>query len=180
MNLYIVWGIALSFPCIQLIEKRTDKAVSFPLFSFIHVGLYLFVSMRNGIHHPLIDCGMMTVLLVIAWIDWRTMDIYHDTLIVLCCLIGFHLFFHPMDRGWFIFYGLLFLLFLGFSKKTQKIGEGDVYLIFLGSLFLHQKIFLSLQLACWSALAYVISTKKHERFPFAPFLCFSFIVLYFV
>lgn len=172
----IIFGLLMSYLCEKWINKKTHHhaygiyVLHLFLYFLLHILYQGFIFYFLGF--------LISQLLVIAWVDAYTMNIYHSSLILLCFTIGFTFFIRPISIDDFGFYWIIFICSLLFSKKTQMIGEGDIYFIFMMGLCLRYRMMLGIQLACMSALFYVFITKKREPFPFAPFLCFGFIIVF--
>lgn len=137
----------------------------------------------------LLESAFWTMIIMVSWIDYRTLCIYdHMLWFYLSLFIFFHILISP--ERFFLHIlggGLCFLLFFIFHNVTkffyrrEVFGFGDVLLngilgFYFGVEYVFSVSFLPFYLALFFLILLKVSTKKispSDEIPFAPFMCLS-------
>lgn len=116
------------------------------------------------------------ILLMIAIVDYKTMYIYDVTLIIYGILIILSSSIHLEMIYGILFIGMLMLL----NVRKERIGQGDLYLLMISCLKINLiSICWVILISCVLAMVLFVlkQRKKNEYIPFAPYLCFSLILV---
>ncbi len=159
---------------------HTKISMRYPLIEFINGLLYVWIFLVHGIT---LDCVLLmaftSTLLVIAMIDYDTMDIYDGTLVVILILgvlrlaLNFNSFPNAALGGLIVSIPLYIIAIL-----TQGIGGGDVKLMAVAGFLLGVKATIVgtfigiLTGGLWGIILITLFKKEGKAMiPFGPFLC---------
>lgn len=137
----------------------------------------LFFGMLFHWIHKISILSLLLLLIIMSIIDWYRLTILDTSLCLLFLLLCL---FIPLNINLLSISFIIFLI--PFSLVWNKIGFGDLKVLFIFSLFMDSTtFFLSLKIACYCALIYgiysMILSQKHNKtqIPFMPFLAIGYL-----
>ncbi len=133
-------------------------SVQYPIIEFLNGFLWVVTFAVCGLSlDSLLKCGVISVLIVISLIDWRTFEIPFSCNVIIAFLgilrAVLHVFYYKDESIFLYIIGAVavsgFLLLVYFITKGEGIGGGDIKLMAASGLFLGWKeSLLSLILGC--------------------------------
>ncbi|MDD5791999.1 MAG: prepilin peptidase [Erysipelotrichaceae bacterium] len=158
--------------------------IAYPLGEFLMGIMYLFLYQEYQMLVFLILAFVTLLLLVLSYIDCKTF-LLPDILTILLFVMGIF-FLWAMDEDiikGIVEASIILVLMIALSLLTKAvcekevIGDGDLKLIAVLSLYLGiERTFLMLLVACIFAIIIFLLLKK-EQLPFGPIIAFSFFLL---
>lgn len=118
---------------------------------------------------------LCSILYTLAWMDKRLQEISDRLIILFYCIIFIHYMNHPIPLS--ILNNLFCLGLYFFSKLTNGLGIGDVYIFYGLSFILNQNHFISVfKYSLWIALFFELIKKTKTSFAFIPYIYLGLIL----
>lgn len=118
---------------------------------------------------------LMSILFVLAWMDYRIQSISDRLIILFYLSILIHYINQPIQISYFNLFICYVLLLI--ARYTKGLGLGDVYILFGLSLILNNHDFISVLRNSFIIALIVESIKKTKyNFAFIPYIYYSLIL----
>jgi len=119
---------------------------------------------------------LCSILYTLSWMDNRLKEVSDRLIILFYISIFIHYFNHPIPIS--LINSLISLGLYIFSKLTNGLGIGDVYIFFGLSFILDQNHFITVfKYSLWIALFFELIKKTKTSFAFIPYIYMSLILL---